>query len=74
MRRGICNDASASLSPKEMYAQIPGVYPGIEVRGATLIEAGGLGAALRPQWVHGEALVGVQGAKPPETPGFQIFY
>ena len=39
-----------------MFARIPGAYPGIEFRGATLIEAGGLGAALRlPVGPGGEA-------------------
>jgi hypothetical protein len=44
---------------------------GFQVRGReTVSEAGGLGAALSPQWVQGKALVGVQGAKPPEASEF----
>ena len=34
---------------------------------------GGLGPPWGPQWVQGEALMGAQGAKPPEANGFQAF-
>jgi hypothetical protein len=40
----------------------------------TVSEVGGLGVALGPQWVQGEALVGAKEANPPETPEFQRFY
>lgn len=34
------------------------------------MKTGGLGPPLSPKWVHGKALVGAQGAKPLEAPGF----
>ena len=41
------------------------------VGGVKNIQLGVWGALLAPQCVQGKALVGVQGAKPPEAPGFQ---
>ena len=48
-----------------MYARIPGAYPGIEVRGATLIEAGDLGATLRPPVGPGQSHGGGPGGEAP---------
>ena len=51
-----------------------GADPGILVRGGGrgffFSKGWDLGAALCPQWVHGNAVVGAQGAKPPEAPKF----
>ena len=41
------------------------------VGGMKNIQLGVWGVLLAPQWVQGKALMGVQGAKPPEAPGFQ---
>ena len=46
--------------------------PGTEVR-AYCHEAGGLGVVLRPPVGLDKALVGAQGAKPTEAPGFYRF-
>ena len=42
-----------------------GACPGIEVSGATLIEAGGLGAALRPPVGPGQSPGGGPGGEAP---------
>lgn len=46
--------------------------PGFEARGAPVLGGGGgeLGLPLGPQWAQGKSLVGVQGPKALEAPGF----
>ena len=54
------------------FLRMSGADPGILVRGGVdfFSKAWGLGAALRPPGVQGNALVGAQRAKPPEAPEF----
>ena len=49
-----------------------GADPGILVRRGRgfFFKGMGVGAALWPQWVQGNTLVGAQGEKPPEAPEF----
>lgn len=45
--------------------------PGLEARGAPVLGGGGeLGLPLGPQGAQGKSLVGVQGPKALEAPGF----
>ena len=71
-------DAESSSTPRLNFSVQTSInYQGRRVARVLLMwkhfQAGGLGAALRPQMGPGQSPGGAQGAKPPEANGFYTF-